>query len=177
MENNVNFQFWPLVLQEECHKNIGHGGSFAAKPDSVAMYVNSKGNNAGNANWSKGNNKKERPLCTHCNMLGHTIDKCHKLHGYPPEYKQKGKSNANQVSYDQGTLVENPSSRSVQCPISKAQCEQLLAYLNTSFGSSDKHQATTISSGDGVPSLMTVVASVASFVGVPASASVVATTS
>ena len=29
-----------LVLQEESHKNIGHGGSFAAKPGSVAMYVN-----------------------------------------------------------------------------------------------------------------------------------------
>ena len=32
-----------LVLQEESHKNIGHGGSFAAKPNSIAMYVNSKG--------------------------------------------------------------------------------------------------------------------------------------
>ena len=50
---------YALVLQEGFHKNIGHGGSFAAKSDSVAMYVNSKGNNAGNANWSKGNNKKE----------------------------------------------------------------------------------------------------------------------
>nr|POE84882.1 hypothetical protein CFP56_61287 [Quercus suber] len=68
-----------------------------------------------------------------------------------------------------GTLVEHPSSRLVQCPISKAQCEQLLAYLNTSSGSSDKHQAATISNGDGVPSLMTGVASVASSIGVLAS--------
>ena len=87
---------YALVLQEESHKNIGHGGSFVAKLDSIAMYVNSKGNNAGNANWSKGNNKKERPLYTHYNMLGHTIDKCYKLHGYPLGYKLKGKSNANQ---------------------------------------------------------------------------------
>ncbi|XP_050277371.1 uncharacterized protein LOC126718978 [Quercus robur] len=168
---------YALVLQEESHKHIGHGGSFAAKPDSVAMYVNSKGNNAGNANWSKGNNKKERPLCTHCNMLGHTIDKCYKLHGYPPGYKPKGKSNANQVSYDQGTLVEHPSFGTVQFPISKAQYEQLLAYFNTSSGSSNKHQAATVSSGDGVPSLMTAVAGVASFVSVPASASMAVTTS
>ena len=85
------------------------------------MYVNSKGNNSRNANWTKGNNKKERPLYTHCNMLGHTIVKCYKLHGYPPGYKPKGTSNANQVSYDQGALVEHSSLGSVQCPITKAQ--------------------------------------------------------
>ena len=79
-----------LVLQEESHKNLGHGSSFSPQPDSVAMYANSKGNSG-----NKGSNKKERPLCTHCNMLGHTIDKCYKLHGYPPGYKPKGRSNAN----------------------------------------------------------------------------------
>ena len=110
-------------------------------------------------------------------MLGHTIDKCYKLHGYPPGYKPKGKSNANQVPYDQETLVEHPSFGTVQCPILKAQCEQLLAYFNTSFGSSDKHQAATISSGDGVPSLMTAIAGVAFSVGVLASASMAITTS
>ena len=81
---------YALVLQEEWHKNLGHGSSFSPQPDSVAMYANSKGNSS-----NKGSNKKERPLCTHCNMLGHTIDKCYKLHGYPPGYKSKGKSNAN----------------------------------------------------------------------------------
>lgn len=30
---------------------------------------------------------KDRPLCTHCKMLGHTVDKCYKIHGYPPGYK------------------------------------------------------------------------------------------
>ena len=53
----------------------------------------------------------------------------------------------------------------------------MLAYFNTSSGFSDKHRAATISSGDGVPSLMTTVAGVASFVGVPASAGMAVTTS
>ncbi|KAL4620596.1 hypothetical protein ACB092_06G166600 [Castanea dentata] len=134
---------YALVFQEESHRNIGHGGSFATKLDSVVMYVNSKGNSSGNANWTKGNNKKERPLCTHCIMLGHTIDKCYKLHEYPSRYKPKGKSNANQVSYDQGSMIEHSSLGSVQCPITKAQYEQLLAFFNTSSNSSDKHQAAT----------------------------------
>ena len=33
--------------------------------------------------------KKERPLYTHCNFHGHTIEKCYKLHGYPLGYKPK----------------------------------------------------------------------------------------
>ena len=88
-------KIYALVLQEESHKSVGHGGSYTAKPNSIAMYANWKGSNSGNPTWNKGNNKKERPLFTHCNMLEHTIDKCYKLHGYPPRYKPKGRSSAN----------------------------------------------------------------------------------
>ena len=84
------------------------------------MYANSKGN----SNWNKGNSKKERPFCTHYNMIGHMIKKCYKLHGYPPGYKPKGKStiNENQVSSNLGNVAENASVAANQNPISKAQC-------------------------------------------------------
>ena len=82
---------YSLVLQEESHKNIGHGNSTASQSNSMAMFTNSKGN----SNWNKGNAKKDKPFCTHCNMQGHTIEKCYKLHGYPPGYKPKGKARAN----------------------------------------------------------------------------------
>ena len=81
---------YTLVLQEESYKGIGHGSTFTPKPDSVAMYANTRGNSG-----SKGGPKKERPLCTHCNMLGHIMDKCYKLHGYLPGNKHKGKPNSN----------------------------------------------------------------------------------
>ncbi|XP_019082944.1 PREDICTED: uncharacterized protein LOC104699980 [Camelina sativa] len=29
----------------------------------------------------------QKPVCTHCGRLGHTIQKCYKLHGFPPGYK------------------------------------------------------------------------------------------
>ncbi|XP_050259928.1 uncharacterized protein LOC126705003 [Quercus robur] len=108
---------YALVLQEESHKGIGHGSAFTPRPNSVAMYANTRGYSG-----NKGGPKKERPLCTHCNMLGHTVDKCYKLHGYPPGYKHKWKpnSNANQVSYPQSQAVEVPSNAFAQCPISKA---------------------------------------------------------
>ena len=110
------------------------------------MYVNSKGNSS-NSNWNKGNNnKRERPLCTHYNMLGHTVEKCYKLHGYPLGYKHKGKANAtaNQVSSNQSAISECASISSNQCPISKSQCEQLQAYLST--GGGESHHAANVSS-------------------------------
>ena len=90
---------YALVLQEESHKNIGHRGSGTPQSDAITMYANTRGN-FGSANWNKGNNKREKPFCTHYNMTGHTVEKCYKLHDYPPRYKPKGKSNvnANQVS-------------------------------------------------------------------------------
>ena len=44
--------------------------------------------------------KKEnnRPFCTHCNYHGYTIEKCYKIHGYPPSFRQKSKSSYSQYS-------------------------------------------------------------------------------
>ena len=41
---------------------------------------------------------KDRLMCTHYGKLGHTIDKCYKLHGFPLGYKSKNKSMAHLVS-------------------------------------------------------------------------------
>ncbi|CAL1387813.1 unnamed protein product [Linum trigynum] len=42
-----------------------------------------------------------RPFCTHCHSYGHTVDKCYKLHGFPPGYK--GKAKAHCVSTEDGS--------------------------------------------------------------------------
>ena len=46
--------------------------------------------------------KRDKPTCAHCGFIGHTVDKCYKIHGYPPGYKTKGKGGpmANQVSHN-----------------------------------------------------------------------------
>ncbi|KAF3953049.1 hypothetical protein CMV_021463 [Castanea mollissima] len=88
-------------------------------------------------------------------------------------------SNAKQRHQKQSirAMVEHSSLGSVQSPIIKAQCEQLLAFFNTNYNSGDKHKAATVSSGDGVPSLMNGGAGVASSVGVPAATGLAATIS
>lgn len=65
-----------------------------------------------NAPTSKGgysnrsNGKRERPVCSHNGLVRPVVNKCYKIHGYPPRYKNKGKGHsANQVSL---SYVDNP---------------------------------------------------------------------
>ena len=48
----------------------------------------------GNKNFGK----KERPVCSHCGITGHIVEKCYKVYGYPPGYKSRSKPAANQVT-------------------------------------------------------------------------------
>ena len=99
------------------------------------------------------------PFCIHYNMSGHTFEKCYKLHGYPPGYKPKGKNNAsaNQVSSHLSNGAENFASGSNLCPISKAQCEQLLAFLSSglgsTFGGDGSHHAANVRASSSVASV------------------------
>ncbi|XP_056864308.1 uncharacterized protein LOC130511370 [Raphanus sativus] len=36
----------------------------------------------------------QKPVCTHCGKIGHTVQKCFKLHGFPPGYRSYGSKNA-----------------------------------------------------------------------------------
>ncbi|GMI87863.1 hypothetical protein HRI_002455600 [Hibiscus trionum] len=45
--------------------------------------------------------KKSRPQYSHCNLMGHTKEKCYRLHGYPPSYHTKQHvARSNAVSND-----------------------------------------------------------------------------
>lgn len=36
---------------------------------------------------------RQRPVCTHCGMVGHIVQKCYKFHGYPPGHRLFNSSN------------------------------------------------------------------------------------
>lgn len=100
---------YSLALQEEAQKHIGHVNLHHLRmklllcmqtPSSILEIIAILEILETKESFVKGGNRKERPFCTHCNMLGHIVDKCYKIHGYPPGYRAKGKScsSANQVS-------------------------------------------------------------------------------
>ncbi|XP_057965307.1 uncharacterized protein LOC131155874 [Malania oleifera] len=87
-----------LFIQEEMQRFVHN----VVRVESIALATKSLGTSF------KG---KERPLCTHRGKLGHTMDKCYKLHGFPPGFKFKNKKNAttHQVSSNIELIQRNNS--------------------------------------------------------------------
>ncbi|XP_039048916.1 uncharacterized protein LOC120189802 [Hibiscus syriacus] len=65
-----------LIVQEENQRNIQSSHPISEPTFAVKSHPGT-------------NTRKNRPLCIHCNILGHTKDRCYKLIGYPPGYNSK----------------------------------------------------------------------------------------
>uniref|UniRef100_A0A2N9IXJ6 Integrase catalytic domain-containing protein n=1 Tax=Fagus sylvatica TaxID=28930 RepID=A0A2N9IXJ6_FAGSY len=119
-----------LLRQEERQRSIGQIS--LPRVESTALLC--KSDSARPYQPKQGYQKKDKPTCTHCGYIGHTMDKCYKLHGYPPGYKPKGKSPmVHQVSLNNfGTsAARTDEMSSFQISQIQSQCQQLLAALNT----------------------------------------------
>ncbi|TXG49062.1 hypothetical protein EZV62_024937 [Acer yangbiense] len=82
--------------------------------------------------------KRDKPICTHYGILGHTIDKCYKLHGYQPDYKFRPKSQPTKPYANQANFVPPASSSphgavdtSSMTSLSPMQCQQLITLFNS----------------------------------------------
>ena len=71
-----------LIVQEEKQKKVGSStsGTSASEVSHAFAFKSSSDARNNSDNSSKGSSKN-RPLCAHCGMLGHTQDHCFKLHG------------------------------------------------------------------------------------------------
>nr|KYP35485.1 hypothetical protein KK1_043484 [Cajanus cajan] len=78
-----------LVVQDEKQREVG-----TAIPSLIGSHMALAAKN--NPNPSLGATrskfgKKDCPLCSHCGVLSHIVEKCFKHHGYPPGFKAKSK--------------------------------------------------------------------------------------
>lgn len=91
-------KIFSLVIQEERQRDVGLNQS-----NTPLMAFNVRSNNSSNKfqnHHNSGSNYKNNgksPFCTHCKRLGHVQDKCYRLHGFPPRYKNK-QSNDNRIN-------------------------------------------------------------------------------
>ena len=69
-------KFFSLILQAEKQRKVGTAKKMQLDT-AIALASVLVAKNVKNA-------KKGRPQCTHCGAMGHVVDKCYKLHGYPP---------------------------------------------------------------------------------------------
>ncbi|XP_071704316.1 uncharacterized protein [Rutidosis leptorrhynchoides] len=78
-----------IISRDESHRMHNSSSSNVSKTQSSAF--NSKTVNVVNNNSNNNRRKYKNPplKCTNCNMLGHTVERCFELIGYPPGYIKK----------------------------------------------------------------------------------------
>ena len=101
-----------LILQEEKQRVVGAANSTSAS-NQVAFTIKTAPVKSSGDTARLKSTKKDRPLYAHCGLLGHTEDRCYKLHGYPPGHpKSQGKpaiSQVNHVSIEDSPQNPSPS--------------------------------------------------------------------
>jgi hypothetical protein len=123
-----------LVLQEERQKELSAGVFQSSQfGESSALMTSKAPSPSANVKNAKQAFRKPKPVCSHCSVTGHTIEKCYRIHGFPPGFKftkdkSVGTSSANQVQ-----TVDTSSS---PMPFSQAQVQQMMAFKHNMQASS-----------------------------------------
>ena len=80
-----------LLVQEERQRIIS-SSSLPQSMESMAFNISSSPSQPLTAvSYYRPKQQRDRPICSHCGISGHTMDRCFKLHGFPPGYKPKPK--------------------------------------------------------------------------------------
>ncbi|XP_025692771.1 uncharacterized protein [Arachis hypogaea] len=119
-----------LVVQEEKHRAIG-----APSPPTQLAFLARNQHVPPQSGRGRENAKKVRPLCSHCSILGYTIDKCFKFHGFLPNYNRGRDSSmhglkqvAHNVIGGESQLAQDSSSN---LTMNASQVQQLIQSLNS----------------------------------------------
>lgn len=84
-------EVFSLVIQEERQRSAGH----TAQVDLVTLLVTPTEKKQSVQPYTRKKDTTrdfQRPMCSHCGGKGHTIERCYKLHGYPPSYKTRNQA-------------------------------------------------------------------------------------
>lgn len=145
-----------MFSQEERHQEISHPNqgteTLAFMADSKKNFQKGWNAGKGGGNFSAANSstvgfkKGGNFFCTHCKIAGHTVDRCFKIHGYPPNFKFKDRKVA-ATTYSGSDISDNKNDNKTDSTnISVAQFQQLMSLLNKQSNVSSDTQDQTHSS-------------------------------
>ena len=142
-----------LVVQEERQRPVNQGLSLSN--DSQILGDSSISIAIASFNSKS---KWERPLCSNCGIQGHIVDKCYKLHGYPPSYKTREKSNPPKVQINKTSsyVLDGFGSCPQDSPVNTLtsdQCKQLITLLSSQLQIGSQTLTDTPQLGPSVSSL------------------------
>jgi len=113
-----------LVLQEERQKDLSGGIPQSSLFGDSSALLTTKSPTV-NTQTIKQGSRKPKPVCSHCGVTGHTIEKCYKIHGFPPEFKFTcNKSAGTSSSANQVQIIE-----SSPLPFTQSQVQQLMMFM------------------------------------------------
>ena len=83
-------RIFSLVVQEEKQREFGASVSaFNSTNDASQSHAFAVKDSKYQFDHKFNANSKNRPFYAHCGQLGHTQDKCFKLHGFPPKLQEE----------------------------------------------------------------------------------------
>ena len=143
-----------LIAQEESQRQVTASSAPLSDPQ-LAFVV--QGNSKPGPDKGNPKGKKDRPTCSHCGILGHTRDRCYKIHGYPPNYK---KQNNNQISVN---MVESKPAETSSLQLTNAQYHQLMALLSSQVSHAVQPVSNSTSTNDNIGGIVLSAGSLHSF--------------
>ncbi|KZV15509.1 hypothetical protein F511_38613 [Dorcoceras hygrometricum] len=124
-------KIFSLVVQEERQRSIhqGVGGKLLDQP----LVMNYGANVAAvKGTYNPKGIKSDKVTCTHCHLPNHTVDKCYKLHGYPPGHPRYKLKQSDKKSHMIQSQPQADGTASVVGDILKPEhCRQLIAFLSS----------------------------------------------
>lgn len=86
-----------LVSQEERQRSMKGGASSSSVVFQTSQLMDTS-SQTDQVVAAYGNNKppQNRMVCSYCGKMEHTVNRCYKLHGFPPGYRTQGSSNRQQ---------------------------------------------------------------------------------
>ncbi|XP_076884365.1 uncharacterized protein LOC143533480 [Bidens hawaiensis] len=124
-----------IVSREESHRNSSNG---SLKGQTQGIGFASKSNQAFEYKRNSVRTPNQGVKCTHCNKMGHSVEKCFEIVGYPPWMKPRnnvGKKITNNLVASDNPGSSNSSSATGFTP---DQITRLLGLLNDKSGGSDQ---------------------------------------
>ncbi|GJU54522.1 hypothetical protein Tco_1228236, partial [Tanacetum coccineum] len=112
-----------VVSMEESHRGLHprSGSDFRNKVHPAAFVV--KSNNYRGSDFKKGNNNNSSNkgpnsnlLCKNCGLIGHTIERCYEINGYPTEAQNSASTSSGSTNFD--------------TPFTKYQMMKILSLIN-----------------------------------------------
>ncbi|KAJ0493280.1 putative RNA-directed DNA polymerase [Helianthus annuus] len=112
-----------IISREESHRD----SNSSSKVPNVGFAAKTNQFNDNKKRFNKGPNPNLK--CTHCNKIGHVVDKCFELHGYPSNFRPRPNQNNNQWSKPNNTANHSVSDKSVSNSLNSLTSKQFSKLL------------------------------------------------